>query len=79
VGNHPALSARLLGAVEALHATFGRPFSPSEHAGFMADVAVTRRSLDADTFTAQWAVGQTLTLEGAIAEVLACYPRGGAG
>jgi hypothetical protein len=78
VDGHPE-AVRLLAAVEALTTALGHPLPPGQRKIFLADVALARRLLGADTFDAQWTVGQALTLEGAIDEVLALHPRGEVG
>jgi tetratricopeptide (TPR) repeat protein len=66
----PERAARLFGAAEALRESLGVPLPPVNRADYDRDVAATRAQLDAATFAAAWAEGQTMTLDDAVAYAL---------
>jgi predicted ATPase/class 3 adenylate cyclase len=66
----PARAARLFGAAEALRKAIGAPLPPIQRADYERAVAVARTQLDTTTFAAEWAAGQTMTAEQAVAYTL---------
>ncbi len=66
-----ARSARLLGAVHALHQDVNTPpFADANRGAYDQAMAATRAELDAESFAASWAKGQAMTLEQAVAYAL---------
>ncbi len=59
-------AARLFGAAAGLRARIGVPMSPQEQVEYDRELAAARARLGPDTFAAQWAAGQALTMEAAI-------------
>jgi predicted ATPase/transcriptional regulator with XRE-family HTH domain len=67
-------AARLFGAAEALRERIGALGHPTERQLYEASVARVRAQLDQQTFAAEWAAGQALSLEQAIAAALTEAP-----
>jgi len=70
----PAAAVRLLASIEAALAAIGFKQPPGPYQVFMTDVALVQQLLSAETFAATWAEGLALTLDEALALVLARYP-----
>lgn len=64
---HADRAARLLAAAGALRQVINAPLAPYERQGYEQDVATTRAALGPNAFAAAWAVGQTMSVEEAIA------------
>lgn len=67
----PAPAARLYGAAEAICLVTGVPFTWPERAAYERAADAARAALGADAFAADWAAGQRLMPEQAVAEALA--------
>jgi predicted ATPase/DNA-binding XRE family transcriptional regulator len=63
-------AARLWGSEHALRKIVDIPISGAERAEYESAVAAARTQLDAATFAAAWAEGQTMTLDDAVAYAL---------
>jgi ATP/maltotriose-dependent transcriptional regulator MalT len=66
----PARATQLLGAAEAIRASFGQSLTPVERTVFDQSAASIRAELDHATFAAMWAEGQQMTLDQAKAKAL---------
>jgi tetratricopeptide (TPR) repeat protein len=66
----PLLSARFLGAVEAILETFFKPLDDQDKREYDLLVGKLRSTLDAATFTSAWAEGRKLSLEEVLEEAL---------
>ena len=66
-----AAAARLWGAAEALRQALGTPLPPVEQAEHEQWVAAARQQLGAAAWRAEWAAGQALPLDEAVAEAQA--------
>ncbi len=64
-------AARLYGAAEALRQVIGTPLPAVDRAEYDQELVEVHAQIDAETFTAAWAVGQTLTVDQVMAEVRA--------
>jgi predicted ATPase/DNA-binding XRE family transcriptional regulator len=73
VQGQPARAARLFGAAEALREVIGLPMDPTAQTAYARDLAAVRTQIDEASFAAEWAAGQAMTVEQAIAEALE-YP-----
>ena len=67
----PARAARLWGAAERLRQTLGVPLPPNEREEYDGHRAAVRERLGEQAFAAEWAVGQTMTADQAVALSLA--------
>jgi hypothetical protein len=66
----PARAARLFGAAEALREVLGLPMQPVAQAAYARDLAAVQAQIDEAAFAVEWAVGQAMPLELAIAYAL---------
>jgi DNA-binding CsgD family transcriptional regulator len=64
----PASAARLCGFAESLRMLLGAPLTPIDRPYYQQTVAALHAQLDEPTFLKAWTEGQTMTLEGALAE-----------
>jgi predicted ATPase/DNA-binding CsgD family transcriptional regulator len=74
-GQRPERAARLLGAAQALRKRINAPLSASERADHDRTVEMVRGALGEKAFAAEWARGQAVTLEEALALALERMPR----
>jgi hypothetical protein len=70
-GGEAGRAARLYGAADTLRATIGSPRFPSEQAGYEADLGATRAALGASSFSTEWQIGATMTLDRVFEDALA--------
>jgi hypothetical protein len=70
VEGQPERAAQLFGAAEAIRNAIGAPLPPVERANYERNLASVQAQCDAALFAAAWAVGQAMTMEQVIADVL---------
>jgi ATP/maltotriose-dependent transcriptional regulator MalT len=63
----PACAAQLWGAAEKLRETIGKPLPPVERATYEQSVAVARKHMGNQAFSAAWTQGRTMTHEQVLA------------
>jgi predicted ATPase len=66
----PERAARLLGAQAAAREAYGNRLSPRRRVAYDAALANVRATLGEPAFSASWAAGMSLGLDGAVAEIL---------
>ncbi len=67
----PKSAARLYGAAEALRRVLGAPLPVADRLEYDQGLAEVHAQLESGSFAAAWAIGQTLTVDQAVAEALA--------
>jgi predicted ATPase/DNA-binding CsgD family transcriptional regulator len=77
--NQLVRAARLLGAAEALRAALDSPMNPSEQAEYDQEVTALYAQMGVEIAAAHWAAGRIMTMEEAIAYVLAAEEFAAAG